>query len=141
MTMVKKASGSAVMGEDPGALRKTTLNLGIGGNMSQVSGNSQTAPQVASQDMCYIHNKPIEIICIDCKERICSNCALFGNHKGHDIRMEQEVLDEINLRSECLMEMYQIVDDTAQSKPDESEVHNILKNFQEKSKELKNSLK
>lgn len=69
--------------------------------------------------MCPIHMKPIEIICIDCKERICSNCALFGNHKGHDIRMEQEVLDEINLRTECLMEMYQIVDDTAQSKPDE----------------------
>jgi len=45
---------------------------------------------------------------------------LFGNHKQHDIRMEQEVLDEINLRTECLMEMYQIVDQTAADKPDEN---------------------
>ena len=75
--------------------------------------------------MCPLHNKPIEIICITCKERICSNCALFGNHKGHDIRMEQEVLDEISLRTECLMEMFQIVDDSASSKPNEEEVKAI----------------
>lgn len=61
-------------------------------------------------DMCPAHGKKFEIICIDCKERICSNCALFGKHKPHDIRLEQDVLDEINIRTECLMEMYQIVD-------------------------------
>jgi len=52
------------------------------------------------------HKRKIEIICIDCKERICSQCALFGNHKPHDIRMEQDVLDEISIRTECLMEMF-----------------------------------
>lgn len=141
MTMVKKAPGSAsAMGEDPGVSRKT-ISMGAGGNMSQVSSSSQPAPQIPAQDMCQIHNKPIEIICIDCKERICSNCALFGNHKGHDIRMEQEVLDEINLRTECLMEMYQIVDDTAQSKPNEQEVNAIHENFQKKSMEMRNTLK
>ena len=53
MTMVKKASLSAVMGEDPGVSRKT-INLGSNANMSQVSGSSQQAPtpQVAPQDMC-----------------------------------------------------------------------------------------
>jgi hypothetical protein len=56
--------------------------------------------------MCPTHGKKFEIICIDCKERICSNCALFGKHKPHDIRLEQDVLDEINIRTECLMEMY-----------------------------------
>jgi hypothetical protein len=34
--------------------------------------------------------------------------------------MEQDVLDEINLRSECLMEMYQIVEQSSADKPDEA---------------------
>jgi len=86
--MVKKASmgSTSAMAEDPGVSRKT-MNLGSG-VMSAVSGSAQAAPQIEKQDLCQMHNKPIEIICIDCKERICSNCALFGNHKGHDIRME-----------------------------------------------------
>ena len=71
--------------------------------------NSPAATSASSGgqvDLCPLHKRKIEIICIDCKERICSNCALFGNHKPHDIRMEQDVLDEINLRTECLMEMF-----------------------------------
>jgi hypothetical protein len=51
--------------------------------------------------------------------------------------MEQEVLDEINLRTECLMEMYQIVDQTAADKPDENQVIAIQTQFRKKSKDLK----
>jgi hypothetical protein len=43
--------------------------------------------------------------------------------------MEQDVLDEINLRSECLMEMYQIVEQSSSDKPDEAQVDQILANF------------
>jgi hypothetical protein len=68
--------------------------------------SNPSAAAGGQQDLCPQHKRKIEIICIDCKERICSNCALFGNHKPHDIRMEQDVLDEINLRTECLMEMF-----------------------------------
>ena len=50
----------------------------------------QAMPQ---QDLCPIHGKPLDVICVTCKERTCSNCALFGAHKGHDVRPEQEVLD------------------------------------------------
>ena len=83
----------------------------------------QSQPEPVDQgDLCPTHKKKIEIICIDCKERICSNCALFGVHKPHDIRMEQDVLDEISLRSECLMEMYQLVAQSAAEKPDEAVV-------------------
>lgn len=67
-------------------------------------------PQV---DLCPIHGKPLDVICVTCKERTCSNCALFGSHKGHDVRPEQEVLDQINLRTECLMEMYQMMETAA----------------------------
>jgi len=60
-------------------------------------------------ELCIKHKRKIEIICIDCKERICSNCALFDDHRLHQIKMEQEVLDEISTRSECLMEMFTMI--------------------------------
>mmetsp|Transcript_13169 Transcript_13169/g.22319 ORF Transcript_13169/g.22319 Transcript_13169/m.22319 type:complete len:335 (-) Transcript_13169:615-1619(-) len=94
-----------------------------------------------SKDVCQLHKKPIEIICIDCKERICSNCALFGNHKPHDIRMEQDVLEEISIRTECLTEMYQMVAQSAAEKPDEVQVDSIYQQFQKKQTDLRSQLK
>ena len=91
-------------------------------------------------DLCPLHKRKIEIICIDCKERICSNCALFGPHKPHDIRMEQDVLDEINIRTECLMEMFQIVEQTAAEKPDQSMVESIGSQFKLKQSDLRSML-
>lgn len=120
---------------------------------SMISNNSGTTrgsiasnagvPQVVEDttDMCPMHQRKIEIICIDCKERICSNCALFGNHKQHDIRMEQDVLEEINIRTECLMEMYQHLAQAAQEKPDEQQVNQIYDQFKKKSTEMKIKLK
>jgi hypothetical protein len=46
------------------------------------------------------------------KIRICSQCALFGEHRGHDVRMEEEVLKEIELKVEVLMEMYQAMEES-----------------------------
>ena len=37
-------------------------------------------------DMCPTHKKPLDLICIDTKERICYNCALFGAHKGLNVK-------------------------------------------------------
>ena len=50
---------------------------------------------LSEEDMCPEHQRKLEIICISDRSRICSNCALFGAHKGHDIRMEAEVVNEI----------------------------------------------
>ena len=52
----------------------------------------------------------MELICVDDKTRICSQCALFGKHRGHDVRMEEEVAKEISLKVEVLMEMYQAME-------------------------------
>ena len=62
--------------------------------------------------------------------RLCPNCALFGVHKNHDVRMETDVLEEINLRTECLMEMYQIVAQTSGEKPNKAQVDKIYQDFQ-----------
>ena len=60
----------------------------------------------AEEELCSEHQRKVEIICITDRSRICSNCALFGAHKGHDIRMENEVVSEITLRTELLMQIY-----------------------------------
>ena len=95
---------------------------------SMISNNSGTTrgsiasnagvPQVVEDttDMCPMHQRKIEIICIDCKERICSNCALFGNHKQH-------------------------LAQAAQEKPDEQQVNQIYDQFKKKSTEMKIKLK
>jgi hypothetical protein len=56
--------------------------------------------------LCREHKNDLELICISCKKRICSHCALFGSHKGHDYRQDQEVINEISLKAEILITMY-----------------------------------
>ena len=83
----------------------------------------------------------MDVIDVTTKERCCSSCALFGNHKGHDVRPEAEVLDQINLRTECLMEMYQMMETAAAEKPNEMEVTSLHLNFKKKSEDLRKTLK
>lgn len=68
-------------------------------------------PETKDETLCPHHQRKLEIICIQDRERICSNCALFGSHKNHDIRMEHEVVSEITTRTELLITMYQIIED------------------------------
>jgi hypothetical protein len=78
--------------------------------LSSTASAAKPEPVAPEGDLCMKHKRRIEIICIDCKERICSNCALFDDHRLHNIKMETEVLEEITNRSECLMEMYQMIE-------------------------------
>ena len=68
--------------------------------------------------MCEEHQRKLEIICIQDRMRICSTCALFGQHKGHDVRTEQEVVSELTVRTELLIQMYQIVDEISKDRVD-----------------------
>ena len=45
--------------------------------------------------ICKIHNRKLELICLQEKTRICADCALFGDHKGHEIiQFKQAVQQE-----------------------------------------------
>lgn len=59
------------------------------------------------QRLCPEHHRPLEVVCIDHQTRICTNCALFGMHKNHNIKPEQEVLIEITNRAESLCSLFQ----------------------------------
>jgi hypothetical protein len=56
---------------------------------------------------CKLHGRPLELICVGDKQRVCAQCALFGTHRGHDVRQEEDVAKEITLKVEVLMDMYQ----------------------------------
>ena len=102
---------------------------------------AKAQPEEEEDDMCPEHGRKLEIICIQCRVRICSTCALFGGHKGHDVRMEQEVVNELTIRTELLIQMYQIVDDISQNRVDQNVVTRMNSEFRQKSNELKNNLK
>lgn len=53
-------------------------------------------PPTASQ-VCPIHSKPKDIVCLSDKCLICHKCALFGDHKLHDYK-------EIDSFKECIQE-------------------------------------
>lgn len=64
--------------------------------------------------MCLEHGKPRELICVKCRKKCCDTCALFGSHRGHDVRQQNDTMTEIQLRTEVLMEMYQQLEQEAQ---------------------------
>lgn len=54
--------------------------------------------------------------------------------------METEVLDEITNRSECLMEMFQMIEASAAEKPSQAMVESIDQTFKAKSKQLRQQM-
>jgi hypothetical protein len=57
-----------------------------------------------------MHSRPLELICVDDKMRICTQCALFGDHKGHEVRLEEDIRQEIAIKVEVIMEMYKAME-------------------------------
>jgi hypothetical protein len=72
----------------------------------------QSAPMQVQEilELCPVHEKPRELICITCNTEVCHTCALFGDHKGHDVRERSETMREIEVRTEVLMEMFEQMD-------------------------------
>ena len=55
--------------------------------------------------------------------------------------MEQEVVEELSIRTELLIQMYQIVDEISADRVDQVQVNQMASEFRHKSNELKNTLK
>jgi hypothetical protein len=89
---------------------RNTFTKRLSSKPSETSFQANTPTPTPSGDMCPNHKgSVIDIVCLDCRERICSKCALFGNHKGHTIREQAAVLEEISVRSEALSELSKLI--------------------------------
>ena len=40
--------------------------------------------------LCPVHDKPMEYFCLEDREEICANCALFGPHRQHELSQTSE---------------------------------------------------
>jgi len=68
---------------------------------------SLSVSDLHNPNICPEHGRVLEIVCLEDRCRICSNCALFGDHKSHNIKPEGEVLREIATRAEHLIDYFQ----------------------------------
>lgn len=59
---------------------------------------------------CKDHKRRLEFICLLDKAKVCANCALFGRHKGHEIKPIEEIVSDIASKAECLVEMLQLIE-------------------------------
>ena len=50
-----------------------------------------------------LHSKPADLICLEDHDIICCNCALFGEHKGHEVINCDGILNKMtSYIEECL---------------------------------------
>lgn len=62
------------------------------------------------QNQCSKHKRPLEIVCLDHRTKACTSCALFGEHKNHNLRSEEDIMKEVSLKAEILIEFYELID-------------------------------
>jgi len=98
----------------------------------------------SDKDYCKEHNKKLEIICIDHQQKICVNCALFGNHKNHNIKSEEEVLREITIRADRILELFQGIEDSSSDlflqNASEENLSKIYENFIKKTERISKTI-
>ena len=99
-------------------------------------GKSKAGRESKGEAECGQHKRKFEIVCVDCKMRLCSKCALFGGHRNHDIRAEEDVLTELTMRGDCLNEMVQLVKDNEQIFAKQDEVKQAYEKCTAREKEI-----
>ncbi|CAI2361108.1 unnamed protein product [Moneuplotes crassus] len=123
--MEEEGSSYNLSGE-PGNINTTSLKERIAQKKRAME---ESTPKEVDPNNCAIHNKKLEVICYDCRIRICPNCALFGGHRSHDIREEHELLQEITLRAELLLDIYQLIEQNKSNMGDQAEVDDLYNQF------------
>jgi uncharacterized protein YoxC len=91
--------------------QESRLNFHNDKSGKQSTQNISQYPPNDSSIFCQLHaNRALELICLDDKEKICTNCALFGNHKKHNVISEEDFVKEIEVKAEILIELFELID-------------------------------
>lgn len=86
--------------------------------------------------MCKEHGKKLEIVCLEDRCRICANCALFGCHKNHEIKSEEEVFREIASKAEKLITVFQAIEISQSSEVEKETIAKDSEKIKKKSEEI-----
>jgi hypothetical protein len=57
-------------------------------------------------NMCLVHQKPMDIVCLVDLEKLCAKCAIFGEHRGHDFKSIECIEQECNTHKEEIISVY-----------------------------------
>lgn len=90
-----------------------------------------TQSQKKAPKFCPLHqNRNLEIICLDDKCKICTNCALFGTHKNHNVMNLEDFEKDIEMKSELLIDLFDLVDQSFKpSDSSDSKINNSKEKF------------
>ena len=118
------------------ALRSSISRLSCSGHKS--SFDNKPIFQIGE---CKEHGRKLELVCLDHQCRICTNCALFGAHKSHNFRTEEDVLKEITNRAETLLNLFEEIEQNQNQTIDQRNADKVsarfLKRFNEISDEVR----
>lgn len=92
--------------------------------------------QINAKKICPEHQRKLEVVCIDHQTRICTKCALFGVHKNHNIKPEEDVLLELSNRAESLLNLFQEIDQNQKNVESDEFVNSFKGKIREKEQEL-----
>ncbi|KRX08519.1 hypothetical protein PPERSA_13000 [Pseudocohnilembus persalinus] len=111
-------------------------------NNQQYQQQSQKKSNFGKQSqMCKVHDRPLEIICVEDKVKICTNCALFGQHKGHQVSTEEEILVKLTDKAEQAVIILSKMD-SLRKELTEKQINQFLNsNIQEKKNQLEQQIK
>ena len=74
------------------------------------SNTIRTSLKNIPSNICLKHSLPLNVICIDEKKKICSQCALQSNHFNHQIVTDEEFMNQID----NLIDLFQEIDNNSQ---------------------------
>lgn len=81
--------------EEPECLEKKRKNYGIGFLPSlykKFEAKKSKTLENLNKGKCKEHDRDLELLCMDEKVRICTDCALFGDHKSHAVLSFKEAV-------------------------------------------------
>ncbi|EDK31465.2 RING-type zinc-finger, LisH dimerization motif protein (macronuclear) [Tetrahymena thermophila SB210] len=93
--------------EKGGSSRKNSIQLTSFNSSIRNSHEEDQTQTLQQKKKCKDHKKEKDIVCLDCRQAICSNCALFGEHKKHEVASEEDVIKNITERAETLLQVYE----------------------------------
>lgn len=84
--------------------------------------------------LCSIHSIPLDVICIEDKTKICSQCALSSTHSTHTLVTDEEFMNQIDK----LIDMFDEIDTTIKSFTNKNNVSakDVLSKFNDKINEM-----
>ena len=91
-TIINNSKNITAMGITPltNSKQSSSKKIGIYKNTKKTTPFRSNSNKIK---YCIQHNKPLEVFCISkgCHKRVCTNCALFGDHKMHKIKSEDDI--------------------------------------------------